>query len=94
MNRNVTDWGFALDGNGGLQIGGASAEALARAHGTPLHLIDEGGLRRRAVGFRAAFERSYAGRVQVHYASEVQQHPRDRGDGARGRARPRGRHAL
>mgnify|MGYP001160521761 FL=1 len=45
MSRNVADWGFTIDAGGGLQVGGASAEKLARAHGTPLHLIDEAGLR-------------------------------------------------
>jgi 4-hydroxybenzoate polyprenyltransferase len=48
MNVVVQDWGFLLDAAGGLLIGGALAESLAHEHGTPVHLIDEGGLRARA----------------------------------------------
>jgi diaminopimelate decarboxylase len=75
MSRNVTDWGFALDESGGLRIGEASAEELARAHGTPLHLIDEIGLRRRAAVFMRAFATAYAGCVHVQYALKCNNTP-------------------
>ena len=75
MSRSVAEWGFTIDAGGGLQVGGASAEKLARAHGTPLHLIDEAALRRRAEGFRKAFETAYAGRVRVHYALKCNNTP-------------------
>jgi diaminopimelate decarboxylase len=71
----VQDWGFSLDAAGGLLIGGASAESLAHEHGTPLHLIDEEGLRGRARQFRRMFEASYAGRVDVHFALKCNNTP-------------------
>jgi diaminopimelate decarboxylase len=75
MNLTAKDWGFSLDANGGLLIGGLSAETLAREYGTPLHLIDEDGLRRRARGFRETFEKACAGPVRVHYALKCNNTP-------------------
>lgn len=48
MDLKVEDWGFAAGEEGRLLIAGTSAEKLAREHGTPLHVIDEDGLRRTA----------------------------------------------
>jgi diaminopimelate decarboxylase len=75
MSRDLAVWGFAVDPAGGLLVGGVSAEALAREQGTPLHLIDEAGLRRRAADFRVAFEAACAGRVRVHYALKCNNTP-------------------
>lgn len=75
MTRDVAMWGFTIDAEGGLQVGGASAEALAREHGTPLHLIDEAGLRRRATAFRGAFETAHGGPVRAQYALKCNNTP-------------------
>jgi diaminopimelate decarboxylase len=68
MTLKASHWGFCQDEDHALVIGGARAEALARRFGTPLHVIDESGLRRRARDFRRAFESAYPAPVSVHYA--------------------------
>lgn len=47
--------GTVVDGEGRLTIGGCRVEDMARIYGTPLHLIDEGALRRRAREYIHAF---------------------------------------
>ncbi len=51
---------------GELHLGGTPATELARAHGTPLFVLDEGDFRGRAADFATAF----AG-ADVHYASKA-----------------------
>ena len=75
MTLRPLDWGFSQGADGGLVIGGAHAAALADEFGTPLHVVDEAGLRRRAAGFRAAFEAAYPGPVAVHYAMKCNNTP-------------------
>jgi diaminopimelate decarboxylase len=69
------DWGFAVDADGMLLVGGASTHDLARVHGTPLHVIDEAGLRSRARRFRMAFDAAYPGSVTAHYALKCNNTP-------------------
>jgi diaminopimelate decarboxylase len=52
--------------NGELHLGGRSVTDLARAHGTPLFVLDEGDFRGRAADFAAAFDGA-----DVHYASKA-----------------------
>jgi diaminopimelate decarboxylase len=75
MSLRVTDWGFSTAEDGSLLVGGTRAETLAREYGTPLHIIDEGGLRSRARRFRRAFQEAYRGSVAVHYAFKCNNTP-------------------
>jgi len=75
MNPRVEDWGFLADERGGLVIGGIDAEVLAREFGTPLHVVDEGGLRQRARNLRRAFQTAYPAEVAVHYAMKCNNTP-------------------
>ena len=75
MMLKVEDWGFSLNDNGALVIGGARAEALAAQFGTPLHVVDEIGLKRRAYGLRNAFETTYPGPFSAYYAMKSNNTP-------------------
>ncbi|UCC49903.1 MAG: hypothetical protein JSV41_07060 [Gemmatimonadota bacterium] len=75
MSLRVEDWGFEVSQGGALVIGGVRAEALAREFGTPLHVVDESGLRRRASRLRNAFESAYAGQVTAYYALKCNNTP-------------------
>ncbi|MBI5836397.1 MAG: hypothetical protein HZB25_04045 [Candidatus Eisenbacteria bacterium] len=75
MSLVPEDWGFTTGPVGGLEIGGVSAEALARRHGTPLHAVDEAGLRARAARLRRAFETAWPGPVSAHYAFKCNNTP-------------------
>ncbi|UWF78270.1 MULTISPECIES: diaminopimelate decarboxylase [Microbacterium] len=62
------------DEDGELVIGGARASALVRAHGTPLLVIDEQEVRRRAAAVRTAFEsaaRRHGTSARVYYAGKA-----------------------
>ena len=48
-------WGFGRDGGDRLVVGGCDVVALAREHGTPLHVVDTELLRRTYRVFRDAF---------------------------------------
>ena len=66
--------GAQRDGDGVLMIGGISASDLVAEYGTPLQLIDEDEVRRRAADVRAAFERAAqrAGTsARVYYAGKA-----------------------
>ncbi len=63
----IEDWGFSRGPRNELLIGGTSAVELARCYGTPLHVADEGLLRRNARSLREAFEAHYP-RVALFYA--------------------------
>ena len=75
MSLRAEDWGFDTAADGALRIGGARAEDLAREHGTPLHVVDAAGVRRRAVSFRRAFEAAWPGEMSVHYAMKCNSTP-------------------
>ncbi|MGD0784071.1 MAG: pyridoxal-dependent decarboxylase, partial [Candidatus Aminicenantales bacterium] len=62
------DWGLAAAGDGALLIGECRAKDLARAYGTPLHVIHEPRLEETGVRFRKAFEKAYPGRTSIHFA--------------------------
>ena len=60
--------------DGELIIAGASADDLARTYGTPLQVIDEGEVRRRASSFRSAFDTAAAANgttARVYYAGKA-----------------------
>ena len=75
MTLRAQDWGFSTTATGALAIGGVSADDLAREFGTPLHAVDEEGLRRRARQLRAAFEQAYGGAVTSYYALKCNNTP-------------------
>ncbi|MBI3780325.1 MAG: hypothetical protein HY278_04595 [candidate division NC10 bacterium] len=64
---HIEEWGFSRGPENELVIGGASAVDLARQYGTPLHVVDEDLLRRRARSLREAFEKEYP-EVELFYA--------------------------
>lgn len=75
MTLKVEDWGFSATGDGALMIGGIRAEELADEFETPLHVLDEKGLRERARRLRTAFESAYPGEVATYYAMKCNNTP-------------------
>ncbi len=75
MSPRVEDWGFQTNSDGRLVIGGIAAEQLADRFGTPLHVVDEPGLRRRAARLRQAFTDAYPGTVTPYYAMKANNTP-------------------
>ncbi|WP_395243649.1 diaminopimelate decarboxylase [Agromyces sp. MMS24-K17] len=66
--------GAHRDADGRLVVGGADASALAARFGTPLYVVDEAGVRARAVEAKAAFDRAAAAvgtDVTVYYAGKA-----------------------
>ena len=62
------------DATGELRIGGVGVAELARTYGTPLQVIDETEVRRRASVLRAAFERAataHGTSARVYYAGKA-----------------------
>jgi diaminopimelate decarboxylase len=62
------DWGLGTDADGRLTIGTERAVDIARAFGTPLHVLHEERLEATAARFRRSLEAAYPGRCSVHYA--------------------------
>ncbi|MDE9365918.1 diaminopimelate decarboxylase [Luteipulveratus sp. YIM 133132] len=59
---------------GALQVAGADVRALVAEHGTPVYLLDEADVRRRAVAFRDAFATAFeriGTRADVYYAGKA-----------------------
>jgi diaminopimelate decarboxylase len=75
MNLTAEDWGFTTTEDGALVIGGVRAEALARQFGTPLHVVDEDGLRARARRLRTAFQTAHPVDVFTYYALKCNNTP-------------------
>lgn len=64
----------ARTASGELSIGGVSAAELVSTYGTPLQVLDEGEVRRRASAFRDAFQNAAAARgtsVRIYYAGKA-----------------------
>ena len=62
------------DADGELIIGGVEAGLLARRYGTPLQVIDEGEVRRRAAAIRSAFDtaaEAHGTSARVYYAGKA-----------------------
>ena len=62
------------DADGELIIGGVEAGLLARTYGTPLQVIDEGEVRRRAAAIRSAFDTAAEAQgtsARVYYAGKA-----------------------
>lgn len=62
------EWGLGTDADGRLTIGTKAAADVARAFGTPLHVLHEERLEATAARFRRSMESAYPGRTSVHYA--------------------------
>lgn len=66
--------GAHRDADGAIVIGGVSVADLAREHGTPLYVVDEGDARARAARLRTAFTTATAvhgGSATIYYASKA-----------------------
>lgn len=61
----------AIDSHGHLVVGGCDLVALARAHGTPLYLLDEATFRNSCRAYRDACARHAPGPLAVHYAGKA-----------------------
>lgn len=62
------------DSSGQLQLGGVAVSELVRVHGTPLQVLDEAEVRRRAATFVAAFDaaaRAHGTQARVYYAGKA-----------------------
>lgn len=62
------DWGLETGPEGELLVDGCSTVSLAKAYGTPLHVVNESRLEETALRFRQAAELLYPGLSSVHYA--------------------------
>lgn len=62
------EWGLGADAGGRLTVGTKTAVELARAFGTPLHVLHEERLEATAAAFRRSMAAAYPGRTSVHYA--------------------------
>ena len=62
------NWGLTVGNDGALTIGGVKCTDLAGQFGTPLHVVDEAGLRRTAGALLSAFSTVYPGKFSAHYA--------------------------
>ncbi len=60
-----------IDEQGVLQIGGVSSEELREEFGTPLLVLDEKDMRKRANRYHSALRESYPGDFQILYASKA-----------------------
>ena len=61
-------------GDGELVLGGVAVGELARTHGTPLQVLDEGEVRRRAAALREAFDDAAAAHgttARIYYAGKA-----------------------
>ncbi len=62
---------LAINASGHLTIGGADVPALARKYGTPLYIMDEGGIRNACRKWHAAGKKHYAGAFRPAYAGKA-----------------------
>jgi diaminopimelate decarboxylase len=75
MQTNVTiqeelikGWGLDANNKGELIIGGCNTVTIGNIYGTPLHVVDEAGLKIKAYSFLETLVSKYPGKVSVHYA--------------------------
>ncbi len=57
--------------NNHLTIGGMDTVALAKTHGTPLYVLDEGEIRKNCRMYKGAIDSCYAGKGLILYASKA-----------------------
>lgn len=72
---DIRDWGFSVNDNNHLVIGGCDVVSLAAEFGTPIHVIDKSRLLQNYSRFRRAFENPYVG-VEVYYSYKTNCLPR------------------
>ncbi|UCG86478.1 MAG: hypothetical protein JSW71_21700 [Gemmatimonadota bacterium] len=75
MTLRIEDWGFTTAEDGALMVGGCAARSLASEYGTPLQVIDELGLTRRARRVRDAFAAAYPGETVTYFAMKANNTP-------------------
>jgi diaminopimelate decarboxylase len=64
----IKGWGFDANSKGELIIGGCNAVGLGNFYGTPVHIVNEAGLRIKAYSFLETLISKYPGKVSVHFA--------------------------
>jgi diaminopimelate decarboxylase len=67
-NLNLNNWGLKKNSAGELMISEFNLVDIAKEYGTPLHVINESRLYETAIKFKDSFEKSYQGKVSIHYA--------------------------
>jgi diaminopimelate decarboxylase len=68
LGQLIKGWGLDANNKGELVTGGCNTLSLANVYGTPLHVVDEAGLRTRARLFLETLELRYPGKLSVHFA--------------------------
>ena len=66
--NNIGKWDLEADANGGLIVGGCNTIELSELYGTPLHIVNEGRLKRTAESFVEAVKSKFPGKISVHFA--------------------------
>jgi diaminopimelate decarboxylase len=68
LGQLIKGWGLDANNKGELITGGCNTLSLANIYGTPLHVVDESGLRTRARSFLETLTSIYPGKLSVHFA--------------------------
>jgi diaminopimelate decarboxylase len=68
LKKLIIGWGLDANKKGELITGGCNTLSLADIYGSPLHVVDEAGLRFKASSFLGTMASKYPGKVSVHYA--------------------------
>jgi diaminopimelate decarboxylase len=68
LGQLIKGWGLDANNKGELVSGGCNTLSLANIYGTPLHVVDEAGLRTRAHSFLETLGTKYPGKLSVHFA--------------------------
>jgi len=68
VKKIIKEWDLEADHNGELIVGGCNAVHLSNLYGTPLHVVNEGRLKKTAESFFEAVKSKYPGKISVHFA--------------------------
>jgi diaminopimelate decarboxylase len=68
VSNIIGKWDLEADVNGELIVGGCNAVQLSELYGTPLHIVNEGRLKRTAESFLKAVKSKFPGKISVHFA--------------------------
>ena len=68
LKKLIKGWGLDANKKGELITGGCNTLRLTEIYGSPLHVVDEAGLRFKASSFLETMVSKYPGKLSVHYA--------------------------
>jgi diaminopimelate decarboxylase len=68
VNNIIGEWDLEADHNGELLVGGCNTVYLSKLYGTPLHIVNEGRLKKTAESFLEAVKSKFPGKISVHFA--------------------------